>query len=100
MNANMNPGARIPRNAVRAWQSIQTIDSLPGSELTKSLRLAVLDHLLWTALDAECNAVHPKDWTDRAGHEALRATAEELRRHEIAELSQQFNQIVGLRGTL
>lgn len=72
MNANMNPDARIPRNAIRMWQSNETIATLSGRALTVSL---------WQCLPAEkTNAVHPKDWTDRAGYEALRETAEDLRR--------------------
>lgn len=62
MNANMNPGARIPRNAIRVWQSDETIARLSGAELTKSLRDAVMDHILRTHFEAECNLVHPKDW--------------------------------------
>lgn len=57
MNANMTPGARIPRNAIRVWQSNETIAKLSGPELTKSLRTCLpsgrLDH------------VHPKDWPAR-----------------------------------
>jgi hypothetical protein len=61
-NANMNPGARIPRNALCVWQSDKTIAELSGEQLTKSLRDAVCDHILKTKFEAVCNAVHPKDW--------------------------------------
>jgi hypothetical protein len=96
MNANMNPGARIPRNALQCWQSDKTIASLSGEALTKSLRDAVLDHMLRHSVEAESNLVHPADWPERAGYEALRETAEELRRHAVAELSAQFNRVTGL----
>jgi hypothetical protein len=80
MNANMNPGARIPRNALCVWQSDKTIASLSGAELTTSLRNAVWNHILETEFEAVCNAVHPKDWPSRCGYEALRETAYDMQR--------------------
>jgi hypothetical protein len=81
-NANMNLGARIPRNALRIWQSNETIATLYEPALTQSLRDAVCDHLLKTESEAVCNAVHPIDWPERCGYEALRETAYDLSRRE------------------
>lgn len=53
-NANMNPDARVPRNALCVWQSNETIARLTGRELTVSLRRCLPS--------AKTNAVHPKDW--------------------------------------
>lgn len=52
-NANHSPGVRIPRNALRVWQSNETQSTLSGVQLTNSLRLA---------LPSSPNVVHPLDW--------------------------------------
>ncbi len=57
MNANNNPGARIPRNAIRVWQSDETIARLSGAQLTASLRAC-----LPPGRNAVHTVVHPKDW--------------------------------------
>lgn len=52
-NANHFPGVRIPRNALRVWQSDLFFSTASGEALTKSLRLAV---------PSSPNMVHPLDW--------------------------------------
>lgn len=64
MNANMNPGARIPRNAICIWQSDETIARLSGSELSTSLRLCFPngDRFRPGFRGLDSKLVHPKDW--------------------------------------
>ena len=56
-NANQLPGVRIPRNAIRVWQSNESQSTLSGVQLTASLRLA---------LPASPSVVHPLDWPSPA----------------------------------
>lgn len=106
MNANMSPNARVPRNAICIWQSNKTVAALAGAELSTSLRRCfprgdrfypgedclghdeAVGHTVYC--DGSCNdqrrrLVHPKDWPSRCGYEALRATAEDLRRNAMWE---------------
>lgn len=67
MNANNNPGARVPRNAVRLWQSNATIARFSGETLTLSIRMHV---------PTATYAMHPADWPqDRTQQIRLHAEA-------------------------
>lgn len=62
MNANNNPGARVPRNALRVWMSNSTVErwTRPGARFGADL----LTCSLRTCLPADSNAIHPADWPD------------------------------------